>query len=53
MQKARGNGMMIRPIRTKMNHATTEVFFDNLSVPATNMIGEEGKGFRHILRHEF
>ena len=49
MQKARGNGMTIRPIRTMMNHATTEVFFDNLRVPATNMVGEEGKGFRYIL----
>ena len=49
MQKARGNGMTIRPIRTMMNHATTEVFFDNLRVPAANMIGEEGKGFRYIL----
>lgn len=49
MQKARGNGITIRPIRTMMNHATTEVFFDNLRVPATNMVGEEGKGFRYIL----
>ena len=49
MQEARGNGMTIRPIRTMMNHATTEVFFDNLRVPAANMIGEEGKGFRYIL----
>ena len=37
-----------------MNHATTEVFFDNLGVPAANMIGEEGKGFRlYPFRHEF
>ncbi len=49
MRAAKGNGMTIRPIRTMMNHATTEVFFDNLRVPAEGMIGEEGKGFRYIL----
>ncbi len=49
MKAARGNGLTIRPIRTMMNHATTEVFFDNLKVPAENLIGEEGKGFRYIL----
>jgi acyl-CoA dehydrogenase len=49
MRKARGNGLTIRPIRTMINHATTEVFFDNLEVPAENLIGEEGKGFRYIL----
>ncbi len=42
-------GLTIRPIRTMMNHATTEVFFDNVTVPAANMIGEEGQGFRYIL----
>ncbi len=41
--------LTIRPIRTMMNHATTEVFFDNMPVPATSLIGEEGKGFRYIL----
>ena len=42
-------GLTIRPIRTMMNHATTEVFFDGLRVPTANLIGEEGKGFRYIL----
>ncbi|MGR9459431.1 acyl-CoA dehydrogenase family protein (plasmid) [Rhizobium leguminosarum] len=49
MREAVGSGLTIRPIRTMMNHATTEVFFDNLHVPSTNLIGEEGKGFRYIL----
>ena len=44
-----GNGLTIKPIRTMMNHATTELFFDQLRVPVKNRIGEEGKGFRYIL----
>jgi len=42
-------GLSIKPIRTLMNHATTEVFFDDLRVPAENLIGEEGQGFRYII----
>jgi alkylation response protein AidB-like acyl-CoA dehydrogenase len=49
MREALGNGMTIKPIRTMMNHSTTEVFFDDLRIPATSLIGEEGKGFRYIL----
>jgi alkylation response protein AidB-like acyl-CoA dehydrogenase len=49
MRQAIGNGLTIRPIRTMLNHATTELFFDDLRVPAANLIGEEGKGFRYIL----
>src|SRR5215211_748515 len=49
MREAVEHGLTIRPIRTMMNHATTEVFFDDLRVPAENLIGEEGKGFRYIL----
>ncbi len=49
MRAAVGNGLTIRPIRTMLNHATTELFFDNLEVPAGNLVGEEGKGFRYIL----
>jgi acyl-CoA dehydrogenase len=44
-----GKGLTIRPIRTMINHATTELFFDDLEVPAENLIGREGNGFRHIL----
>jgi acyl-CoA dehydrogenase len=49
LREARGRGVEIRPIEAMINHNTTEVFFDNLKVPADNLIGEEGKGFRYIL----
>jgi hypothetical protein len=49
MREAKKKGLTIRPIRTMLNHATTEVFFDNLEIPADNLVGEEGKGFRYIL----
>jgi len=49
MRTAVGAGLTIRPIETMMNHATTELFFDGLEVPAENLIGEEGRGFRYIL----
>ena len=49
MRKALGNGLSIRPIRTMMNHSTTEVFLDDLRIPSDALIGEEGKGFRYIL----
>jgi acyl-CoA dehydrogenase len=44
-----GKGLTMRPIRNMVNHETNEVFFDNLEIPAGNLIGEEGKGFRYIL----
>ncbi len=49
MRAVLGRGLSIRPIRTMMNHATTEVFFDQVRVPAENLVGEEGQGFRSIL----
>jgi len=49
MRSALGRGLTIRPIRTMMNHNSCEVFFDDLEVPAENLVGEEGRGFRYIL----
>jgi alkylation response protein AidB-like acyl-CoA dehydrogenase len=49
MHDAKQNGMTIKPIRTMINHSTTEVFFDDVPIPADTLIGEEGKGFRYIL----
>jgi len=49
LQQAVGKGITIRPIRTMLNHATTEIFIDDLEVPAENLVGEEGRGFNYIL----
>jgi len=49
LRAAVGHGLTIRPIRTMMNHATTELFFDDLEIPASTLIGEEGRGFRYLL----
>ena len=49
LKQAVGNGLTIRPIRTMINHATTELYFDNLVVPVENRLGEEGRGFKYIL----
>jgi acyl-CoA dehydrogenase len=49
MQAAKSAGLSIQPIRTMMNHSTTAVFFDNVEIPAENLVGEEGRGFRYVL----
>jgi len=49
MRTVLGKGLTIRPIRTMMNHNSCELFFDNMEVPAANLVGEEGRGFRYIL----
>jgi acyl-CoA dehydrogenase len=49
LRDAIGHGLTIRPLRTMMNHATTELFFDDLEVPVENLVGEEGKGFTYLL----
>lgn len=49
LHDAIGNGLELSPIRNMVNHVTNELFFDNLEIPAENLIGEEGKGFRYIL----
>ena len=49
LRDALGNGLTIKPIKTMLNHATTELFFDNLRVPADNLVGVQGKGFKYIM----
>jgi len=49
LRNAIGNGLTVRPIRNMMNHETNELFFDDFKVPAENLVGEEGKGFRYLL----
>ncbi len=49
LREAKGKGIDIKPLKTMTNHNTTQVFFDGLRVPAENLIGEEGRGFRYIL----
>jgi acyl-CoA dehydrogenase len=49
LREAIGKGMTVKPIRNMVNHETNELFFDDLEIPAENLIGEEGKGFRYIL----
>ena len=49
MKASLGRGLTIRPIRSMMNHNSTEVFFDNMEVPAENLVGVEGRGFKYIL----
>jgi acyl-CoA dehydrogenase len=49
LRESVGKGLTVKPIRNMVNHQTNELFFDNLEVPAENLIGEEGKGFRYIL----
>ena len=49
MREVLGNGLTIQPLRAMFNHHTTELFFDNMRIPASSLVGEEGKGFRYIL----
>ena len=49
LREAIGKGLTVQPIRNMVNHETNELFFDNLEIPAENLIGEEGKGFKYIL----
>jgi acyl-CoA dehydrogenase len=49
LQQSKGRGMEIRPLKAMINHNTTEIFYDGLKVPAENLIGQEGQGFRYIL----
>ncbi|HEX7560408.1 MAG TPA: acyl-CoA dehydrogenase family protein [Usitatibacter sp.] len=49
LREAIGRGLEVRPIQNMVNHETNELFFENLEIPAENLIGEEGRGFRYIL----
>jgi acyl-CoA dehydrogenase len=49
LRSAIGNGLTVRPIANMVNHETNELFFDNLEIPAENLIGDEGRGFKYIL----
>ena len=49
LRDAIGNGLTVQPIRNMVNHETNELFFENMEIPAENLIGEEGKGFKYIL----
>ncbi|MBB4821454.1 acyl-CoA dehydrogenase [Pseudomonas alcaligenes] len=49
LRTAIGNGLTVQPIANMVNHETNELFFDNLEIPSSNLIGEEGKGFKYIL----
>ena len=49
LRDAIGHGLTVRPILNMVNHETNELFFENLEIPAENLIGEEGKGFKYIL----
>jgi acyl-CoA dehydrogenase len=49
LREAIGHGLTVRPIANLVNHETNELFFDNLEIPAENLVGEEGRGFRYIL----
>ena len=49
LREAEKSGMTTRPIANMVNHETNELFFENLEIPAENLIGEEGKGFKYIL----